>query len=123
MRSLIPSEFAEQCTLVEWLRLKKIKFYAIPNGFCANAKEGAKMKKSGLEVGVPDLCLPIKRGEYGAMYLELKRKVGSYVSAPQQEWLNYLNGAGFYAVACKGADHAIREIEKYLSDVCEDEKK
>lgn len=117
MRSLIPSEFAEQVALCEWMDLKKIPYYAIPNGFCANAREGAKMKRSGLKPGIPDLCVPVKRGEYGALYIELKRKAGSYVSAAQQSWIDYLNGAGYLAVACKGWEYASRVIENYLSEV------
>ena len=116
MMLLNPSEFSEQCVFIQWLRLKRTPFYAIPNGFKATASEGAKMKRQGLQPGVPDICIPVRRGDYGALYIEMKRKAGGYVSAAQQSWIDYLNGAGYRAEIALGAESAIRIVEKYMKE-------
>lgn len=52
-----------------------ILLYAIPNGASASSKtEGAKRKREGQLRGMPDLCWPVARGVYHALYLETKRK-------------------------------------------------
>jgi hypothetical protein len=115
MRILIPSEQNEAITLVEYCKLKNIRLVSIPNGFASTPKEGARQKKLGLCAGFPDYLVPYARGNYHAMFIELKRKSGGYASAVQQEWLSYLNGAGFLAMTCLGSEHAVREIERYLA--------
>ena len=63
----------EQIAVVQFLRVKKIPFYAVPNGGSRHMIEAARMKQEGVSSGVPDLVifLPTK-----SLYIEMKRKKG-----------------------------------------------
>lgn len=123
MRALIASEYDESVCLVDYCKAKKILIVHVPNGMASNAREGARFKRMGLMKGFPDFFVPYARNGKHGLFVELKRKAGAYVKPEQQAWLDLLNEAGYKAIVCRGADCAIREIENYLSDVCEDEKK
>lgn len=109
------TEHEEQSVVVQYLKLKKIPYYAVPNGsFLAGDKmrrvrQMARLKKEGLQTGVPDLVvlLPSK-----ALYIEMKRTKGSTTSKEQKEWIVLLNCLSYCeAVICKGAKEAIECIK------------
>ena len=110
----VPSETYEQIKLVMWMEKIGLRFYAIPNGGSRPIVEAVKFKRSGVKAGVPDICIPFASGPYHGLYIELKREVGGKVSPEQREWIEYLNGAGYYAVVCKGFEEAKRVVEYYL---------
>lgn len=114
MRKLVVSEYAEQVALCDYLNLNKILFYAVPNGGSRNIIEAAKLKRSGVKKGVPDLCIPVPLNGYHGLYIELKRKSGSSVAVDQQTWLKTLNSLGYKAEVAKGCDEAIKVIEQYF---------
>ena len=115
-----PKESYEQTTLFEWIEYNKIRYpelglcYAIPNGGSRNRIEAYNLKRQGVRPGVPDICLPVPRGGYGALYIELKRQQGGRVSEEQRAWIDALNRAGNKAVVCKGFEEAKKQIEEYL---------
>ena len=114
------TEFQEQSALFEWAALSEGKYpelrwmHSIPNGGYRPPKTAAILKLTGVKAGVPDICLPVARNGFHALYIELKRVSGGAVSASQRIWLNALTEQGFKAVVCKGADEAIRVILEYL---------
>lgn len=110
----VPSETYEQIKLVQWLEKMGLRFYAVPNGGSRPIVEAVKFKRSGVKAGVPDLCLPFPSGVYHGLYIELKRVKGGTVSPEQREWIEYLNGVGYYAMVCKGFEEAKRVVEYYL---------
>jgi hypothetical protein len=60
--------------------------YAIPNWFGTQTViQGARAKAEGRKPGVPDICLPIPRGGFAALYIEMKRPGGSTTPA-QADW-------------------------------------
>lgn len=111
----MPKEDEEQIKLAVWLTKRNIKFYAIPNGGKRNFWEAMKLKRTGVQRGVPDICVPIPSGGYHSLYIELKRQKGGVVSSEQREWLDWLNKAGFYARVAKGFEEAKVIVEFYLS--------
>lgn len=115
LREVVPSEDHEQGLLVYWLRSRGIRFYAIPNGGKRELIEAVKFKRTGVSAGVPDLCIPIPSGGYHGLYIELKRVVGGTVSEKQQEWLDFLEGQGYYAKVAKGFDEARDMVMAYLA--------
>lgn len=115
MKISYPSEDQEQAKLCTWLTLKKIRFFAIPNGGFRNYAEASKFKRCGVQPGVPDIMVPIPSGSYHGLFLELKRVKGGHASDYQIEWLTYLRTQGFYADLAYGADEAIEIITKYLA--------
>lgn len=117
---MTPTEAQEQKALFEWAELAKAKYpplgmlYHIPNGGSRNVVEAKNLKEQGVKKGVPDICLPVARGPYHALYIELKRRKGGRVSAEQDGWIKALNRADNLAVVCWGMDEAQRVILTYL---------
>lgn len=115
-----PLEATEQEMLFRWMEYAKgahpelALCFAIPNGGSRNVREGHNLRLQGVKAGVPDMCLPVPKGRYGALYIELKRRSGGRVSEEQKAWIAALNRAGNRAVVCKGFDEARDEILRYL---------
>ena len=113
------SEAQEQATVIEWAlynqnRYPELKLlHHIPNGGRRDARTGAMMKRQGVKAGVPDLHLPVSRGKYHSLYIEMKTDKGRPTDT-QKEWLDALNAEGNMAVICHSADEAIAVIKLYL---------
>lgn len=115
-----PLEEQEQKWLLKWAELNTAAhpelalFYHIPNEGKRSYRAGKELVEQGLKRGVPDNCLPVPKGKYAALYIELKRKKGSKVSDEQRGWIDALNRAGNRAVICYGWEEAAAEIMAYL---------
>jgi hypothetical protein len=72
-----------------------------------------KAKAAGNKRGVPDIWLPVRRGKYAGLVIELKHG-DNKPSDEQLDWLKFLNSQGFCAALAWGADEAISLIERYL---------
>lgn len=117
-----PLEDAEQRVIFQWAAMEAAAYpelgllYAIPNGGKRAIKTAIALKAQGVKAGVPDMCLPVARGAYHGLYIELKRQRGGTVSDNQKEWITALMGQGYKAVVCRGADEAIGTIKSYLEE-------
>jgi len=85
----------------------------IKNETVGDAKQIAVDKAEGVKKGVPDLCLPVPRGGYHGLYIELKTAKGR-ATDEQKWWLLKLSLQGYKAVLCKGYEAAVKEILKYM---------
>jgi|SRR5579859_4686779 hypothetical protein len=112
--NLLPTEEQEQRALVQWLEMRGILFYHVPNGGMRDAREGRKFKLLGVKPGVPDICIPIGCFGYHALYVELKRRVGGSLSAWQELWIQALRSRGNKAEVANGCEEAISIISEYL---------
>jgi hypothetical protein len=119
------AEVDEQEAVVAWAQFMAGQYpelellYAIPNGahLYGDAKRRAQqmnnLKKQGLKPGIPDLCLPVARNGWNALYIEMK--YGDNKPKEHQEAvLNRLAEEGNLAVACWSAEEAIQTIIEYL---------
>lgn len=112
-------EHQEQVALFNWAKAVKRQYpelalmFAIPNGGQRNIIVAAKLKAEGVKAGVPDLCLPVSRHGFHALYIELKTTTGR-MQKNQIEWQQALNEAGNLAVTCYGWTHARDSIIEYL---------
>ena len=113
------SEHDEQVALFEWSDWKANQdpayglMHAVPNGGHRHKAVAAKMKAEGVKAGVPDICLPVPRGGYHGMYVELK--VGDNQPTEQQEWwLERLAEQGYIVVVAWGFDDAVAAVETYM---------
>lgn len=93
--------------------------FAIPNDGKRTIQQHVKFKKRGLKPGVPDLCLPVARGKYSSLYIEMKRphtppKPPARPTLEQREWIKKLNKAGNYACIAYGWQEAWNIINNYL---------
>lgn len=113
------NEDIEQETLMQWTayamgtypELKLL--YHVPNGGKRNAAEAAHLKRQGVKAGVPDLCLPVPRGNYHGLYTEMKAKSNQPTKA-QIQWLESLSAQGYKTAVCWGYEAARSVIESYL---------
>lgn len=112
-------EAREQQTLFAWAALSSSKYpelallYHIPNGGSRNKIEAANLKRQGVKAGVPDICLPVARGGYHGLYIELKAGRNK-ATEKQRQWLTALEREGYQAVVCYGWEAARETIEHYL---------
>ena len=68
--------------------------YHIPNGGRRDAKEAAHLKRQGVRAGVPDLCLPVPRGGFHGLYIELKAGQNKPTAHQKAESLRLCEGSG-----------------------------
>ena len=117
---VIPLEEIEQEHVFLWASMEERAYpelamlYAIPNGGKRAIKTAIALKAQGVKSGVPDMCLPVARGGYHGLYIELKRQKGGVVSETQKSWITALNTQGYKAIICHGAEEAIEQIRGYL---------
>lgn len=107
-----PKERDEQILVCKYLDLKKIPYFAIPNGGSRNKIEAGRMKQEGVKAGVSDLCvlLPEK-----VLFIEMKRVKGSSTSKEQKAWIELFNSyPHIEAKVCKGAVEAYEFIESHI---------
>lgn len=113
-------EDIEQTYLFRWAVFASGKYpeldlmFHIPNGGLRSKTEAARMKAQGVKAGMPDICLPVAKGKYHALYIELKREKGGTVSANQKIKISQLIHAGNYVAVCKGWESAMTIIAEYL---------
>lgn len=132
------SEHAEQVLLFSFARMQEPRhpelrlMFAIPNaggysgGFKSNVARVVRMKREGLKPGVPDVCLPVARGGFHALYIEMKRlkprmtktkgmRYDATKQTPEQiEWMDRLSEAGNLVAVCTSAQEAQATVMAYL---------
>ena len=117
-----PTEEQEQRAVFEWEILMEkqypeLAFLAhVPNGEYRPIATATRLKKTGVKRGFPDLILPVARGGFHGLFVEMKRRKGGRVSDEQKEWLDFLTEQMYRAVVCHGAEEACDEIYRYLTE-------
>lgn len=112
-------EADQQRKLFQWTTFIRVKYpeidlmFHIPNGGSRNKLEAANLKKQGVKAGVPDLFLPVSRGGYHGLFVELKYGKNK-PTEKQTKWLTNLNEQGYAVAVCYGCDEASEKILKYL---------
>ena len=115
------NESVEQTCLFRWAAYEqnncpelKLMFH-IPNGGSRNKLEAANLKRQGVKAGVPDICLPVARGNYHGLFIEMKNASGkNKATDKQKEWIQDLNRQGYMAIVCYGWQEASEVLKKYM---------
>lgn len=113
------SESVEQICLFRWAngelsRHPELEFmYHVPNGGHRSKTTAAKLKMEGVKSGVPDVTLPVARGGYHGLYIELKVKKNK-PTENQKKWIEALKQNGYFVVVCYGWVDASEKILEYL---------
>jgi len=110
-----PTEHQIQSAVIDWCALQGIPVFAIPNGGWRHIGVARKLQREGVKPGVPDLMIPVMRGRYGGMFLELKSKGGTLRDI-QKWWLKTLAYEGYFCAVAFGVDEAIEAIKTYVED-------
>lgn len=116
----VPTESVEQISLFRWAHYSRGRYpelallHHIPNGGTRSKSEAGRFRAEGVKAGVPDICLPVARGGYHGLYIEMKRRRGGRLSADQAEWIEALMREGYVAAVCRGWQEAQALIERYL---------
>lgn len=115
----IITEAREQGYIFEWARYHEQRFselcllHHVPNGGRRDKKEAASLKRQGLKAGVPDIVLPVGRGGFLGLYIELK--VGKNKPTEKQlEWIGKLQEENYFVKVCYGWREATEVITSYL---------
>ncbi|MGX8711647.1 MAG: VRR-NUC domain-containing protein [bacterium] len=112
---------AQQC-VIKWSQQPSIRqkwpclklLHHIPNERQCSPAQGAQLKRMGVRRGVPDLDLPVPRGKYHGLRIEMKDEDGR--PTPDQDWwLGELREQGYFTECCHGWESAIRVLEWYLN--------
>ena len=96
----------------KWPELKLL--FHIPNERICSVQQGANLKRMGVKRGVPDLCLPVARGAYHGLFIEMKTESGTATS-DQKWWGDQLKEQGYMWAVCKGWESAVKLLEIYLN--------
>jgi hypothetical protein len=126
----VPLEHDEQCALFAWADAAQEEhpelalMFSIPNGgklpYTRNAKgkvhspQRIALVAEGMKAGVPDVCLPVARGRFHSLWIEMKRKPNK-PTQEQLQWIEALRHYGHCAMVCYGATEAINAIMGYLT--------
>ena len=87
--------------------------YAVPNEGRRTPRTGKRMKDQGLRAGVPDLCVPLARGGFHGLYIEVKTDSGR-VAPAQRVWLDWLTDHGYLATVCRSVEDIVGCVVEYL---------
>ena len=120
--SKVPKETQEQIWLIQWSQQPKIRniypdlkyLFHIANER-TDKVQAAILKKMGVKRGVPDLFLPVHRGKFHGLFIEMKREKGGTASEDQKWWCKSLLENGYAVSVCKGWEAAVQVLEWYLN--------
>jgi len=119
MKLLKSGELSEreiQKMVIAWADLQpelKGRVIHIPNEGKRSIVGGFLAKKEGLRPGVSDLLIPIARGGYIGMWIELKSKSGK-VSDVQRSFMADMETLGYMTTVCRSFDRAVHVISSYM---------
>lgn len=69
-----------------------------------------KLKKEGMQSGIPDLCIPELN-----LFVEMKRSKGGILSPEQKDWIHYLSDrCQFEVIVAHGCDDAVKKVVEYM---------
>ena len=113
-------EDRESTALWNWAQMFPVlreHLYHIPNGGNRNPREGARMKGMGVRAGVHDYHLPVPRGGFHGLWVELKATPpnAAAVSVGQKEWEVKMRDLGHAVYICKGWETAMKVFRWYLA--------
>lgn len=116
----IPTEHQEQATFIDVCERLSASVpalglvFAIPNGGQRNVVVARKLKAEGVRPGVPDLFLPVARGIWHGLFIEMKRRDGGELKPTQRRVHRQLLDQNYDVRVCLGWKDAVRTALTYL---------
>lgn len=88
--------------------------FAIPNGGKRDKITAANLKAEGVKAGTSDIFLPVARGRWHGLFIELK--IGKNKPTPAQfEFMLEMQKANYGACWTVGWKETVKVIESYLT--------
>jgi hypothetical protein len=118
---MIRSEHEEQVAVFDWIYLHRHTYpgislaFAIPNGGHRHKATAARLKAEGVRKGVPDIFVPVARGLYNGLFIEMKKK-GRPQTTEQKKYFKCLEMLGYLCVVCYSCDEVADVIDTYYRD-------
>lgn len=117
----LSTEDGHQYAVIRWSQQESVRtrwpelalLYHVENERQCSPQQAARRKRMGVKRGVPDLVLPVARGGYHGLYIELKTPVGK-PTKEQMWWTTHLQMQGYYVEVCYGWERATKLLEWYL---------
>ena len=112
-------EHRNQVWLFQWVATALRKYpdlhclYAIPNGGKRNKATAAKLKAEGVKAGVYDLHLPVARGGFAGLWVEMKIEPNKLTKA-QREWGALMREQGHDVQTAWSWHEARNALQTYL---------
>ena len=113
----IPLETEEQQALFQWVgyQLKQYPELELLYHISTEGRRNPRRAKAeGIKAGVPDLCLPVPRGNNHGAYIEMKRRKGGRITQEQIAWMERLKAQGYAVACCAGWEPAAKFLLDYL---------
>lgn len=111
------SESGHQKALFCWIAQQSNsllqKAFAIGNGGKRDKITGARMKAEGVKRGVPDIFLPVARGPFHGLFIEMKTATGD-LSREQKNCIASLRNEGYRVQVCRSWSEASLVMVNYL---------
>lgn len=110
------TEKDEQVALFDWAAYRtdlQLMFHIVNEGR-RSVQHTQSLIRQGMKPGVPDIFLPVAKGRYHGLFIEMKRKYGGRQTPEQKAWQTALLEQGYAACVCKGFDEAKDTIDWYM---------
>lgn len=114
-----PSEDSELIAFFDYIRWQEtlnpilsVIFHVENERKCSWA-QGLIRKKKGVRAGVPDIIVPIPKGPFHGLFIELKLP-GRKPTVTQQEYMIKLYTLGYCVKIAYSAEQAISILKEYL---------
>lgn len=116
------TEDRHQINVIKWKQQPSIMakwpelglLFHIPNERHCTPQQGKQLQRMGVRRGVPDLFLPVPRGPYHGLWIEMKTESGR-TTGDQDWWGERLLGQGYMWEVCHGWESAVRVLAWYMS--------
>jgi hypothetical protein len=125
-RKSIDWEGPEQTDVFTWIEIIQnvrpdlLEAYAHHEGVYKSKTQRGKSKAQGMKSGIPDIFLPVAKGGYHGLYIEMKRPANKAyqvakgtVSIEQKERIKRLKKRGYLVIVAYGSQEAIDALIKY----------
>lgn len=117
---MLRTEASEQEAVITICRFMENRYpelkllHHCPNGGRRDKASAMALKRQGVKAGVPDLHLPVPKGRYASLYIEMKYGDGR-LSKEQKEFLKQAADLGNYVAVCYSQEIALKIIEDYIN--------
>lgn len=113
-------EAIEQAKVIAWAKRHEHIYpylwllHCSLNGVKMTKAQAVRAIAQGMKKGVADLFLPVKKGVFSGLYIEMKSEKGR-TSIEQSKFLKAVSDNGYSAFVCYSAIQAIDKIKDYYS--------